>query len=239
VAFYKHMNDWVRSHVPRRFKVWIRSKVSWCHAYVLSYEYESVSNPSSEMSKGDPSVDRVLERARRLHANLELKQITISDINDIDELTEKDVWNIPKSLTLEMLQDGWLCYVAKYKNQIVANVWKKTGPEFYESYFHRSFTLTEEEVYEGRAFCVPNFKGKGVILWLMDIVNKQLAITAGIKRHTGWVKNTNEAMFSTLAQRGHSVVGRVGFIDIFGVRLHYLWGRKAFSATRKRFFIQR
>ena len=222
----------------RLIKDWGQSHVSWCHGLVVSNEYGLVTNPSADMSKLDAKVVRVLERAQRLHDNFELKQVTITDIDDIDELMEKDPWGIAKSSTLRMLQDGCLCYVVKYKDQIVASIWKKMGPVYYDYYFNRSFNLTDEEAYEGRAFCVQNFKGKGVIPWLMNKVNSELAIISGIKRHTGWVALRNEPMLSTIAQIGYSVVGRLGFIDIFGVRLHYLWGRKAFSATKKRCFIQ-
>ena len=33
-------------------------------------------------------------------------------------------------------------------------------------------------------------------------------------------------------------VGRVGFLEVFGLRFHYLWGHSAFEETKRRFFIQ-
>jgi hypothetical protein len=180
----------------------------------------------------------MLERCQGLFSSLEFKQLTATDIEEINELTDIDPWNISKSVTLEKIQDGWLCYVVKYRGQIVANGWTKAGPEIYEPHLRRSFTLADNEAYDWRGFCVPAFRGKFVLPWLNNRVVNHLALTAGVIRHVGFVRINNPAMWRTFVAMGWSVVGRVGFIEIFGVRLHYILGRRALSKTKKRFFIQ-
>lgn len=209
------------------------------HAFVIAFQSGPVSDPLAFPTGLEPAVVRALDRCQGLFSSLEFRQLTAADIEEIDELTEIDIFKIAKSVNLEKLQDGWLCYVAKYQGRIVANGWKKTGPEFYEPDFGRSFTLADDEVYSWRAFCVPAFRGKGVLPWLNNRMVNHLALTAGFKNHVGYVDLNNSASRRTFVAMGWSVVGRLGFIEIFGFRLHYLWGHRAFSATKKRFFIQR
>ncbi len=209
-----------------------------CHAFVLSFQSGPVSDPSAFPTGLNLVVIRTLERGQHLLNGLEFKQLTAADIGEIDELTEIDPFKVPKSVTLEKLQDGWLCYVAKYQGRIVASGWKKTGPEFYEPFFKRSLTLADDEVYGWRAFCMPAFRGRGVLPWLDNRIANHLALTAGVKNHVAYVTLDNSAARRTFVAIGWSVVGRLGFIEAFGFRIHYLWGHRAFSATRKRFFIQ-
>ena len=218
----------------------IKERLKWSqiHLFVLSFQYDSVSDSIGFSTGLDPLVFRAQQRAQRFLSSLEFKQLTIADMEEIDELTAIDPWKIPKSLTLEKLQEGWNCYVAKYQGRIVANTWTKSGPGFYEPFLRRSFTLADDEVYGWRGFCVPDFRGRGVIPWLSKSIYDYLAQTAGVKSTFGLARVNNPAMWVSLLQAGTSVVGRAGFIEVLGVRFHYLWGRRAFSATRKRFFIQ-
>jgi hypothetical protein len=215
------------------------SKWSQVHTFVFSFQSGSVPDSSSIPTGLDPLVVRAQERAQRFLSNLEIKQLTLSDIEEIDELTGIDPWGITKSFTLKKLQDGWHCYVAKYQGRIVANGWIIIGPEVHDEFFRRSFTLADNEVLGWRGFCVPDFRGRGVSPWLNKCVVNNLALTTGINKSLAWVRVTNVAQLRTVLETGWSMVGRLGFIEIFGFRLHYLWGRRAFSATRKRCFIQR
>ena len=217
-----------------RIKDRLRSKVSIFHVFAVEFECSSISDPST-----DPSVVREVERDRLFLSNLAFRELTLADIADIEELTDIDPWNIPTSVTLEWLQDGWHCYVAKYQGRIVDTSTAVLGPEFVEPHLRRSLTLADDEVYRMRGFCVPAFRGRGVHPWLSKTIVNHLALTAGIKKHVGWVRIDNKSQMRSLLRTGWTVVGRIGFIEVLGVRFHYIWGRKAFRATRKRFFIQR
>jgi hypothetical protein len=223
----------------RRIRNRLPSKKDQYHASVLTSTNEAISNSLVFPTALDPLVVRALERAQRLLNSLEFKEITLADIGEIDELTSIDHWKLPKSANLERLGEGWHCYVAKYKGRIMANTWTKSGPEIYEPFLGRSFTLRENEVYTYRTFCVPEFRGRGVSPWFTNCISNHLALTEGVKNFVGLVKTDNVGQLRTLLQSGWTILGRVGFIDIdiFGIRIHYIWGRRAFCSTRKRFSI--
>jgi|WetSurMetagenome_2_1015567.scaffolds.fasta_scaffold73013_3 hypothetical protein len=243
IAFAKRVLNVLKTEglkgFSRRVNNRLRSQVSYIHLFVLSSEFGLSSDISAFPTGSDPLTVRALERAQRFLSSLEFKQLTMADIGEIDELTDIDPWHIPKSVILEQLQDDWHCYIAKYKGHIAACSWTKSGPEFYEPHLKRSFTLAEDEVYSWRSFCAPSFRGRGVFPWHINSVTNHLAQTTGLKRQVGLVRVKNEAMWRSLLEAGWSVVGRAGFMEFFGFRLHYMWGQKAFGLTKRRFFIQR
>jgi len=51
------------------------------------------------------------------------------------------------------------------------------------------------------------------------------------------VSPNNRSSLRSLVKLGWSRIERTGFIEIFGIRFPYLWGREAFKETRTRFFI--
>jgi hypothetical protein len=53
----------------------------------------------------------------------------------------------------------------------------------------------------------------------------------------GIVRINNAGMVKTLGLLGYKVAGRLQFVEISGLRLHYLRGREAFAETRKRLFL--
>jgi hypothetical protein len=222
----------------KRIEGRLRSKWSRYHALVFSQQFASVSGALEFPARLDPAIVLMLERCQRLLSSLTFKQVTESDDGEIDELTAIDPWGHSRKGIIEDLQEGWYCYVAKAGSRIVASSWTKAGPEFYEPLLRRSFTLAGDEVYTWRTFCVPDWRSRGVVPMLTKWIVNHLASTEGVKKYIGCVRVNNVGQIHTLAQMGWSVVGRLGFIEIFGVRLHYVRGQRAFSATKKRFFIQ-
>ncbi len=224
--------------ISKRIEGRLRSKWSRSHVLVFSQQFGSVSDALEFPARLDPSIVLMLERCQRLLSSLTFKQVTESDGGEIDELTGIDPWGHSREGIFENLQEGWCCYVAKIGSRIVASSWIKAGPEFYEPLFKRSFTLGGDEVYTWRTFCVPDWRTRGVVPMLSKWIVNHLASTEGIKKYTGYVLDNNVGQKRTLGQMGWSVVGRLGFIEIFGVRFHYIWGRGAFRATKKRFLIR-
>jgi hypothetical protein len=215
----------------------LRSKWSRYHVFVFSRQFASVSDALEFPAQLDPPIVLMLERCQRVLSSLTFKQVNESDVGEIDELAAIDPWGHSRKGIIEKLQEGWCCYVAKSGSRIVASSWTKAGPDFYEPLFQRWFTLAGDEVYSWREFCVPDWRGRGVCPMLTKWIINHLA-TKGIKKHIGYIEVDNVGQIHTVMQMGSSVVGRLGFIEIFGVRLHYVWGQRAFSATKKRFFIR-
>jgi len=173
-----------------------------------------------------------------IETDLEIRQITISDNDDIDEMTEIDEWQIPKSATLKMFEEGQLCYIAKHQNHIVACQWVVITKEFEEYYLRRELRLSPNEAYNWRGFTVPTFRGKGILPLLVGYEESDIARRFGKTFILGWVRTDNQSMLRALSKLGWTRIGGMGFFQILGIRFHYLWGRHAFERTRPRFKIQ-
>lgn len=168
-----------------------------------------------------------------------IKQLTENDVREISELAEIDEWKIPKSVTVSELRDGWRCYAAKHEDKIIASAWSSgRQAQFADFYLKREFTLAPDESYYWRAFCVPAYRGNGVMLYLYSYMMRDASLSEGKIYHLTLVRVENRRMIRALGKIGWQVVGRAGFYEIFGIRLHYLWGHKAFKDTKKRFFIK-
>jgi len=224
--------------LSRRIEDRLRSKWSHHYSFVFLQQFASVSDALEFPAQLDPATVRMFERCQRVLSSLTFKQVDESDAGEIDELTATDPWGGSRKTFIEKLQEGWCCYVAKSGSRIVAGSWTKAGPEFYEPVLRRSFTLADDEVYDWRTFCVPDWRCRGVIPILIKWIVNHQALTEGVKRRIGWVRIDNVGQIHNLEQMGYSAVGRLGVVEIFGVRLHYIRGQRAFSATKKRFFIQ-
>jgi hypothetical protein len=203
----------------RRIKNRLNYKSLQSHNYVVRYESRS----------SDPLPAPEIE--------LEIRQITASDNPEIDELTDLDEWKIPKRITLKKLEEGWLCYIAKHKGRIVGINWVVLE-SFDELYFRRQFNLSPNETYHLRGWCIKPFRGKGVMPFLLRHNCDETALKYGKTIAYGYVVTSNKPMHRSLAKSGWLRVGRVGFIEVFGIRFHYLWGRHAFKETKRRLFIQ-
>jgi len=222
----------------RRIESRLRSRWSGYHVFLFSRQFASVSDALEFPAGLDPAIVLMLERCQRVLSGLAFKQVKESDGGEIDQLVAIDPWGESRMGIVEKLQEGWCCCVAKFGSRVVAYNWLKAGPKVYEPFFRRWFTLADDEAYTWRTFCVPDWRGRGVVPMLTKWNVGHLALTDGVKKYIGWVRIDNMGQIHTLVQMGWSLVGRLGFIQIFGVRLHYAWGRKAFSLTKKRFFIQ-
>jgi GNAT superfamily N-acetyltransferase len=223
----------------KRIEGRLRSKWFVFHVFLHSLQFASVSEALEFPARLDPMTIRMLEKCQSILSSITFKQVNESDEGEIDELTALDPWGgHSRKGIIEKLQGGWCCYVAKSGSRVVAFSWIKAGPKIYEDFFQRWLALADDEVYAGGAFCVPDWRGKGVSPMLTKWVVNHLALTKGVTKYIGWVKDDNVGQVRTLMQMGYRVVGRIGFIEMFGVRLHYVWGQKAFRLIKRLFFIQ-
>jgi GNAT superfamily N-acetyltransferase len=217
----------------------LRSKWFVFHVFLHSLQFASVSDALEFPARLDPTTIRMLERCQRILSGITFKQVDDSDEGEIDQLTALDPWGgQSRKRIVEKIHDGWCCYVAKSGSRVVAFSWINVGPKIYEDFFQRWFSLADGEVYAGGAFCVPDWRGRGLSPMLTKWIINHLAVTKGVTKYIGWVKDDNVGQIHTLMQMGYREVGRIGFIEMFGIRLHYVWGPKAFSLIKRLFFIQ-
>jgi len=170
--------------------------------------------------------------------DLEFKQITVHDDDDIDELIAIDEWEISKPDTLKMFQKGQLCYAAKHQGHIISYVWVVIGEKFEDYYLRRELKQAPHEAYHWRSMTLPAFRGRGVMQYMNTRIDIELTQRFGKTYGLGWVRTNNKSMLRSVGKIGYKPVGRMGFFQILGIRFHYLWGRHAFERTRPRFKIQ-
>lgn len=169
---------------------------------------------------------------------LEFREITAVDNDEIDALTAIDEWKIRKSVTLRKLKEGHHVYIAKHKGRIVASQSVVTRDNFQDPVFRREFKMAPNEAYYWRLFCVPAFRGRGIIPAFGRYYLTDMALKYGRSNGLTLIMTSNKSSQRAALKFGWVRVGRAGFIEIFGIRFHYLWGREAFKETRRRFFIQ-
>lgn len=170
---------------------------------------------------------------------VEVDEIKASDEDALEALTRVDEWRTPKTHLLNRLQGGHRFYAVKHQGQIIGGVWLQ-DTEFSSDYLQRKFQLAKDEIYLYNAFVTPAFRGKGIIPYLVakcahDVKANSLHVT----RLVALIYVTNKASLRVAAKIGARRVGRVGFLEILGIRLHYILGRDALPATRRRFFFER
>jgi GNAT superfamily N-acetyltransferase len=200
----------------------LRRKPLQNHWIVVSYKYRAEVSPP----KGD--------------VEYEFKEIKATDHEEIDELTAVDVWKVPKSVTLRKLRQGHHVYIAKHQGRIVASHTIIMRDRFQDPVLMREFKMASNEAFHLRAFCIPEFRGRGIFPVLVKYCLRDAEVNYGITKNLALIRIDNRNMLRSVIPKveGVSRVGRAGFIEIFGFRFHYLLGREAFKETRKRFFIQ-
>lgn len=204
----------------------IARKIATCHLLVFS------TKEGSQSLSGDFGETKCVTKD-----GFCIKEIFPGDESEIAKLTEIDPWQIPKSVTVENLEEGWRCFVVLQGDTVLASSWFWVGSDFKDSYLGRVFRLNPYEAYLYRGVTSQRFRGLGLFPWLVDNAMRHLALSTGITRCLALVRDENESSKRAFAKIGWKIVGRVGFIEIFDLRFHYLWGRNAFSGTRNRFIV--
>jgi len=222
-------------------RLWGRLAPRVSYIDLLLFGRPSGSTPSSQHRV--PAAHSVQARARQMAERflhqLDFRRINLTDTSELEELTKVDPWKIPREVSEQKLREGWRCYVVKHGGRIVANGWITTNAEFYDTFLQRTLMLAPGEVLHWRNFCIPDYRGRGILPWLSDSIVAEVTAAFGPQNHIGFVRRTNEAMRGSLGASGWAVIGHIGFVEMWGVRLHYVTGRNAFRAMRRRITIKR
>ncbi len=170
--------------------------------------------------------------------DLEVKQITTLDDDDIESLVKFDFYVHSKAEVLQHLAEEGRCYVAKHKGRVVSCYWT-VSKEFYDYYLGRRFELADDEGYNLGAFTLAEFRGKNILPWLVAESWRKQSQNHPDWRVLGFVRVNNKASLRACQKLGFTIVGRVGFIELlFGIRFQYLLGRNALRKTTRRNFLQ-
>lgn len=222
---YRHVMTSVRrflgkSHLLRKILSHLRQEPLSSHLYV--YGIENVR----DTREIQPSVEA------------EIREIRENDEALIDELTSVDEWRITKSVTTRDLKNGWRCFVARASGHIAACCWVFPGSEFEDWYLKRKISIGNKEAYFYREFCVPEFRGRGILPFLHARICREFLPLMGKTAAFALTRMANKPMLRVFGKMGWRRMGRMGFVEMFGVRFHYLWGRRALISTHRRVYFE-
>jgi len=219
----------VLSRAVRKLKAARRRLFRQTHCFVYGYRDSSILQLAEPQHGG--------RRRNSALIRLEFKEIKKPDREEIEGLVSVDEWDIQEAEIARLLEEGWICCAAKHRGSIVATAWSFVGREFRDRHLERTLKLDPEEAYFWRVSCQKAFRGKGIITSLGHFLVTDLAQTYGKNSGLGITRIHNKPMLRNYAKMGWSRLGRIGFVEVLGVRVHYLWGREAFKATRRRFSV--
>ena len=172
--------------------------------------------------------------------DVEIDEVRVTDEEALEVLAQIDEWKISKTDLLKCLAGGRRCYVAKHKGQIVSSEWYILDGGLDSIFLGRRFQFADNEVFVYNAFTIPAFRGKGILPYLQAESARAIAAHNPHKtRILALINVANKASLCAYAKAGFTRVGRVGFVEILGIRFHYLFGRDVLPATTQRFFFRR
>lgn len=166
--------------------------------------------------------------------DLEIKEVDKDDEDALEALTKFDYHGHSKSEILQLLSDGQSCYIAKYRDQVVSCYWALRST-FWE---YRLFELADNEEYQTGAYTLPAFRGKGILPYFWTESWQLRSRTHPDLRILIIIEVRNKASLRSVQKIGFSIVGRIGLIELFGIRLQYLFGRNAFPKTTPRLLFE-
>jgi GNAT superfamily N-acetyltransferase len=169
---------------------------------------------------------------------VEISQLQPTDDAELEALQDIGLVPSTKAQLVQRLKEGQRCYVAKSDGRVVARIWLVEG-EFGDTDLERRCQLAQDEVYLETAFTVPEFRGKGIAPHLAGYSLQDIARARNKTRAFGFIDVRNRASLRSGFTAGFKPVGRIGFIEVFGIRFYYLFGRKALPQTRQRFYFTR
>lgn len=168
---------------------------------------------------------------------LEIREITEADGNDIEAVARFGFYGNSRANLLQCLADGQQCYVAKYQGQVISCCWRATGT-YYDYYLKRRFDLDDDEEYLLGAYVLPEFRGKGILPYLQITTSLERIKNCPQLRGIAFVRVNNTASLRSIHKMGFRIVGRLGFVEVLGIRFQYLFGRDALPRTTRRTFLQ-
>ncbi len=187
--------------------------------YVLKLDYKDIAKLPP------PSID------------LEIGEITEMDDSGLEALAAFHFYGHSKGEILQYLAGGQRCYIAKHKDQVISCYWRITG-DYYDYSLKRRFYLAETEEYLLGFFTLAEFRGKGIFPYVLEVSSYERAQNCPDLRAIIFVRTNNQASLRSVHKLGFNVIGRVGFVEIFGIRFHFLLGRDAFPKTTRRNFFR-
>lgn len=176
-----------------------------------------------------------IAKVPRRFIDLEIGEVTEMDDSDLEALAAFHFYGHSKGEILQHLAEGQRCYIAKHQGQVISCYWRATR-NYYDYYLKRRFYLADNEEYLLGAFTLVEFRNWGVLPHLVETSSRERAQNCPNLRAFSFVRTNNKASLRTSHKLGFNVIGRVGFVEMFGIRYHFLLGHEALPKTTRRNF---
>jgi ribosomal protein S18 acetylase RimI-like enzyme len=204
------------SRINRRLK---RKLILFSHAYVLSVHIKDI--PINLPMDPD----------------LQIREISLSDIGEINAIAKYGFYGRSSDDIKQYLTENQRCFIAQYKGQVASCCWSLRN-NFYDYRNYRHFNLANNEIYILGLFTLPEFRGRGIqplllsnsLLTQFQDKNDMCAVL--------FIDIHNKSSVHAVNKIGFTRNGRVGFIDILGIRLHYLFGKNILLKTKPRVYLE-
>jgi hypothetical protein len=224
--------------VAIKVKKKICSRISWIHLLVFAFDSNQHTATGNYLRINQLNDIHKVSPYSESDSKIEYQEVLSCNDKQINELTDIDPWNISRSASIEMLQKKWRCFVAKINNRVVACNWSIAGQSFRDEYLGRKIQIGARESYFWRGFCSLSHRGHGVQGLLIQHAVWLRHTEDGCRHHITMVRANNQSVKRCLDKCGWKVVGHAGFIEVLGVRLHYILGHNAFQETKQRIYFQ-
>ena len=139
---------------------------------------------------------------------------------------------------LKRLSDGQRCFLAVDHGRIASWSWWQNG-KFEIGSLGRRFQLAPHEAYYYDGFTPPEYRGKRIHAYLLAQAASAIGRSDGRTIGLAFIHTANHDSRHSSAAAGATHVGWVGFIEILGIRFHYLRGRHVLPATTRRLYFER
>ncbi|NLO27799.1 MAG: hypothetical protein GX113_06440 [Actinobacteria bacterium] len=168
--------------------------------------------------------------------DLDIAELREKDDADVEAVAAFHFYGHSKDHVMQFLRSGEHCYVARSAGQVVSCYWRATR-QYYDHFLKRRFVLADNEEYLLGGFTLPEFRSHGIASYLLYASARERLGRCQDVRGIMLVRTENMASLQSVKKLGFSVCGRVGFIEILGIRFHFLLGRDVLPATRKRNYL--
>ena len=192
-------------------------KPQFINLYVLELDYETIA--------------KLLPPAIELN----LTEVTATGNADTQALAAFHFYGHSQTDIWGYLADGQQCYVAKCKGQVISCYWRKSG-FYYDYYLKRRIDLDDNEEYLLGFFTLPEFRGKGIFPYLLEVTSRERVQNCPKLQAIIFIRINNTTSLRSVHKLGFKIVGRIGFVEILGIRFHFLFGRDALPKMTKRFY---
>jgi len=169
--------------------------------------------------------------------DLEIGEVTETDESDTQAMAGFRFYGHSKGDILQYLAEGQRCYVARHKGQVISCYWRITG-DYYDYCLKRRLYLADNEEYLLGYFTLAEFRGQGIGPYLIMASSRERARHFPDLCAVVFVRVNNQASLLSSHKLGFHIIGRIGFVEIFGIRFHFLSGRAALPKTTRRIFLQ-